>query len=114
MEKYKARLVAKGFSQKVGFDYLDTFIPVVIIILCLALYFNWTLRQVVVYNAFLNGNLQEEVYTSEPPCFEVTYSYGRPLVCKFTKYLYGVKLAPRAWFEKFKDCLLNNLKFLSS
>lgn len=69
VDRYKARLVAKGLSQKVGFDYLDIFSPAakqttVRVILCLALYFNWTLQQVDVNIAFLNENLLEEVYMS--------------------------------------------------
>lgn len=51
---------------------------------------------------------------SQPPGFEVTNTYGRSLFCKLTKALYGLKQDSRAWFEKLKDHLLNNLEFSSS
>lgn len=68
VNRYKVRLVAKGFNQQEGFDYNKTFSPVVkpatiLIILTLAISKGWTLRQIDINNAFLNGDLEEEVYT---------------------------------------------------
>ena len=75
VNKYKAKLVAKGFYQVAGFDFNETSSPVVKpttirIILSFALERNWIVRQLDINNAFLNGDLQEEVYMQQPYGFE--------------------------------------------
>nr|KYP34572.1 Retrovirus-related Pol polyprotein from transposon TNT 1-94 [Cajanus cajan] len=72
VHKHKARLVAKGFHQQFGFDYTETFSlvvkPVTIrLIHTLVLTHHWSIQQLDVNNAFLNGNLEEEFYMSQPP-----------------------------------------------
>jgi histone deacetylase 1/2 len=108
VNKYKARLVAKGFLQTPGFDFTETFSPVIKpvtirIILTLAVTYKWAVQQIDINNAFLNGILQEEVYMTQPAGFEAS---DKSLVCKLHKSLYGLKQAPRAWYERLTQTLL--------
>ncbi|KAE8731219.1 Detected protein of unknown function [Hibiscus syriacus] len=104
VERYKARLVARGFTQTYGLDYKETFAPVaklntVRVLLSLAANLDCTLRQFDVKNAFLNGELEEEVFMEVPLGFDELKKDGR--VCKLKKSIYGLKQSPRAWFERF-------------
>lgn len=65
----------------------------------LAINSNWPLHQLDVKNAFLNGDLEEEVFMSLPPGFEERL--GLDKVCRLRKSLYGLKQSLRAWFERF-------------
>lgn len=76
---------------------------VVCLILTLALTHHWSLQQIDVNNAFVNGQLYEEVYMQQPPGFEAA---DKSLVCRIRKAIYGLKQAPRVWFEKLKDMLV--------
>ncbi|KAH9303948.1 hypothetical protein KI387_008352 [Taxus chinensis] len=103
LDKYKARLVAKGFSQQEGIDYEETFAPTAKMVtfrllLAFAAQFGWKIYQMDVKSAFLNGDLEEEVYMTQPEGFQAC---GREhLVCRLIKSLYGLKQAPRAWYIK--------------
>jgi len=105
VDRYKARLVAKGYSQTYGIDYDETFAPVakmgtVRTLISCAVNFGWPLHQMDVKNAFLHGDLQEEVYMEIPPGFANNQTAGK--VCRLKKSLYGLKQSPRAWFDRFR------------
>ena len=102
VEWYKARLVAKGFSQEYGIGYEETFTPIarltfVRCLIVVATVRYWPLYQLDVKNAFLNGDLQEEVYMQTSP----GYPHSGIQVCRLRRALYGLKQATRTWFEKF-------------
>ncbi|GJY79224.1 putative RNA-directed DNA polymerase [Tanacetum coccineum] len=110
IERYKARLVAKEFSQRDGIDFEETFSPVVKMVtvrcvISLAVHNNWPLFQLDVNNAFLYGDLHEDVYMDLPPGY---YDPFKTKVCKLVKSLYGLKQAPRQWNEKLTSVLNEN------
>ncbi|GKC79901.1 putative RNA-directed DNA polymerase [Tanacetum coccineum] len=107
IERFKARLVAKGFNQKEEIDYEETFSPVVKIvtircIISLAVSNSWPMFQLDINNAFMYGELVEDVYMKLP----VDKNNNR--VCRLTRSLYGLKQAPRKWNEKLTSVLKEN------
>lgn len=109
IERYKARLVAQGFSQKFGEDYDATFAPVaklttLRVVLSVAVAEKLQVRHFDVKTAFLNGDVEEDIYMRQPEGFVAKGE--EHLVCKLKKSLYGLKQAARAWNIKANEVLL--------
>ncbi|GJR28606.1 retrovirus-related pol polyprotein from transposon TNT 1-94 [Tanacetum coccineum] len=116
--KNKARLVANGYRQEEGIDFEESFAPVARIeAICIFHFFfpirpanaaskNMTIYQMDVKTTFMNGELKEEVYVSQPEGFvdpdHPTHVY------RLKKALYGLKQAPRAWYDTLSRFLLDN------
>ena len=104
MDRLKARLVAKGYTQIYGSDYYDIFSHVakmtsVRLLLSMTTMSSWPLYQLDIKNAFLHGDLAEEVYMEQPLGFVAQGKSG--LVCRLRRSLYDLKRFPRAWFDRF-------------
>ncbi|KAE8712724.1 hypothetical protein F3Y22_tig00110234pilonHSYRG00057 [Hibiscus syriacus] len=110
IQRYKECLVAKGFSQVSGYDFNDTFTPVVKfssfnVVLALAVANGWELRHVDINNAFLNGDLDEDIFMQQPLGFEQTAKDETPLVRKLKKHSrfsslcvsYATRLSLQCW-----------------
>src|SRR5262249_13031391 len=98
-------------NQEEGIDFDETFAPVarleaIRILLAFSAFKNFTLFQMDVKRAFLNGFIKEEVYVEQPPGFEDNEFPNH--VYKLNKALYGLKQAPRAWYERLSSFLMNN------
>ncbi|KAK9089364.1 hypothetical protein Scep_028446 [Stephania cephalantha] len=94
VSRYKARLVAKGFKQMPGIDFDETYSPVVKastirVILTVAVQFGWSIRQLDINNAFLNGSLIEDVYTNQPLGFVDKLSASYSLYASCTRPYMG-------------------------
>ena len=131
VERIKARVVTQGFSQHPGIDFTETFVPVaklssVRILLSIAAAKRLKVRQLDITTAYLNGNMDEEVYMRPPPrlrdhlisivnsntqkgkvirdaqaMIDKIDKHNGEVVCKLNKAIYGLKQAGRQWHKKF-------------
>ncbi|GKE39430.1 retrovirus-related pol polyprotein from transposon TNT 1-94, partial [Tanacetum coccineum] len=108
--KNNARLVAKGYHQKEGIDFEESFAPfarieAIRIFIANAANKNMTIYQMDVKTAYLNGELREVVYLSQPKGFVDQDNPTR--MYRIKKYLYGLKHAPHAWYDMLSSFLIS-------
>ncbi len=104
VERHKARLVVKGCAQREGIDYNEVYAPVakhttMRALLAKAVAEGLHVHQLDVKTAFLNGDLEEDIWMQQPPGFSVDGG----LACHLKKSLYGLKQAPRAWNKRLTE-----------
>jgi hypothetical protein len=102
--KFKARYVVKGYMQRFGIDYTDTYanvadIDTIWLLLAMACFYDWECDTVDIVTAFLNRDLEEEVYMDQIEGFEEDPNGTK--VYKLLKSIYRLKQAPRAWQQSF-------------
>lgn len=106
--RYKARLVAQGFTQKYGINYDEVFAPVarsttMRLLLSIAGMKNYFVNQYDIKTAFLNGELEEEIYLRQPIGFR-----DCDKVYRLKKSLYGLKQAARVWNQTLHNVLIQS------
>jgi len=104
-------LVIRGFDQRKGINYFDTYSPVtkiatIRVLIALAAIYDLIVHQMDVKTAFLNGDLEEEIYMTQAEGCELPGQENKE--CRLKKSLYGLKQAPKQWYEKFDSSLVQN------
>ena len=111
VERCKVRLVAKGYNQQEGIDFKEPLSPMstkdsLHIIMAIVTHFDLELHQMDLRTDFLNGDLVEDVYMSQPIGFEEVGKKHK--VCKLQKSIYGLKQASMQWYLKFDEVVIAN------
>lgn len=109
IDRYRARLVVRGIFQRAGLDYDETFSPVarydaIRCVLAIAAKEKLVLGQFDVKTAFLHGDIDAEIFMTQPEGFDD----GSGRVCRLKKSLYGLKQSPRCWNDKFNSFMVEN------
>ena len=104
VQTFEARLITKGYTQREGVDYEETFSPVTMlksikILLSIATFYDYEIWQMDVQTSFLNDNLEESIFMSQPEGF-ITQGQKQK-VCKLNRSIYGLKQASRSWNIRF-------------
>ena len=107
--RYKARLVVKGYAQKQGINYdevcsLVARMESIKILIAIAAQEKWELHHLDVKIAFLNGEIKEDIYISQPEGFLIKGKEDH--ILKLKKALYSLKQAPRAWNSKLNEVFI--------
>ena len=108
VQNFKARLVAKGYSQKEGVDYEETFSLVAMlksirILLSIATFYDYEIWQMDAKTTFLNGNLEESIYMTQPEGFMEQGQEQK--ICKLKKSIYGLKQTSRSKNIRFDTAI---------
>ncbi|XP_043475029.1 uncharacterized protein LOC122506779 [Leptopilina heterotoma] len=115
--RFKARLVIRGFKDSNLYDLKETYAPVsrltlVRSVLAMINFYDLEVCQLDVKTAFLNGIIKDEVYMEIPEGMEVTKEDRQTKVCKILKALYGLRISPKRWNERFTE-VVNSLGLTS-
>ncbi|KAG1661167.1 hypothetical protein FOA52_002618 [Chlamydomonas sp. UWO 241] len=115
LERYKARLVVQGFRQIPGIDFSEVFAPVskyttLRCLIAFAADHDLEIHKIDVRNAFLNGRLKENIWIEQPPLF---HDGDSSMGCHLLMTLYGLRQAPKVWYEEILSSL-TNLGFVPS
>ena len=112
-KRYKARYVAKGYSQVENVDYFETYAPTARItsirmLMQISVQYDLFIHQMDVKNAYLNADIDCEIFVEQPKGFERQGKGGERLVCKLKKSLYGLKQSGRNWNYVLHKFLVDN------
>src|SRR5665213_3374868 len=107
--RYKARLVAKGYAQQFGIDYDETYASVakftsIRALIAITASYDLDMHQMDVKTAFLNGDLNEEIYMTVPEGIDHDLTSA---VCRLNRTLYDLKQSPQMWNQKIDQYLIN-------
>ena len=109
--RYKARLVIRGFQDKNNYDRTETYSPVMRLmdfrfLVSIANKYNLCMQQMDVKTAFLHGILEEDIYMYIPDGVKGKENLKSDYVCALKKALYGLKISPKKWYERFKEQIM--------